>query len=140
MDQQREQIWAEQEQRRQQREAEWAQRRDRYPAGGYMYEHPSREAMYEEWEQRRAEQDKLWEQVQQEREALYGYGSRQGYGYRGYPRRGPAYGYGSYPTPPSRYGYGRGWAQQPQPGYQMPPASAAPETGDPAGVGGQQGQ
>ena len=138
MDKQREQVWAEQEQRRQQREAEWAQRRDRYPARGYMYEHPSHEAMYEEWERRRAQQDRLWEQVQQEREALYDYGPRPGYGYPDYSGRGPAYGYGSYPTPPSRYGYGRGWAQ-PQPGYQRPPAATAPETGDPAG-GGQQAQ
>ena len=87
--------------------------------------------MEQEWEQRRAEQDRRWEQIQQERGARYGYQGRRGYGY-GYPARGPAYGYGGYPASPSRYGYGRGWDY---PGYQAP--AAAPESVPDEGGGGQ---
>ena len=108
-------------------QAERAQRMEQqYPAAGHDYQPPSREAMEKEWQQRRAEQEKRWEQVQQERGAPYGYQGHRGYGYGGYPARGPAYGYGGYPVPPSPYGYGRGWAD---PGYQAPAAPAAPEAG-----------
>ena len=88
--------------------------------------------MENEWEQRRAEQERRWEQMQQRRGSPYGYQGRRGYG--GYPAYGPAYGYGGYPAaPPSPYGYGRGGDNYP--GYQAPEAPAA----IPDEVGGQAG-